>query len=113
MEDNSKSTRLRQLREESMITQEQLAQYLGVDRFMIGKMENGTESLNISLMEKICSLFGCSEAYLMGEEDGHIPLDFAFRSSGIRAEDLESVAAVNRIAMNLRYMNEMLGEGPV
>lgn len=110
MEGNKRSIRLKGLRKESKITQEQLAKYLGVDQSMITKLENGTRSLNVTLIEKICGLFGCSDAYLMGKEDSYIPLNFAFRSNGIQAEDLESIAAINKIVMNIRYMNEMLGE---
>lgn len=110
MEGNKRSIRLKGLRKESKITQEQLAKYLGVDQSMITKLENGTRSLNVTLIEKICNLFGCSDAYLMGKEDSYIRLNFAFRSNGIQAEDLESIAAINKIVMNIRYMNEMLGE---
>ena len=107
---STKNIRLKQLRKESKITQEQLAKYLDVDQSMITKLENGTRSLNITLIEKICSLFGCSEAYLLGEDDAYIPLNFAFRSNGIQTEDLESIAMVNKIVRNIRYMNEMIGE---
>lgn len=103
--------RLKELRKESKLTQSQLAQYLGVDQSMIARLEDGSRSLNVSLVEKICSLFGCTESYLLGEDDAYIPLNFAFRSNGIQAEDLEGIAAVNKIAMNLHYMNEMIGDG--
>ncbi len=83
---------------------------MDVDQTMITKMENGTRSLNVTLIEKICNLFGCSEDYLMGEDDVYIPLNFAFRANGVQAEDLESIAVINKIAMNIRYMNEMIGE---
>lgn len=102
--------RLRELRKESKITQEQLAQYLEVDQSMITKLENGTRNLNTTLIEKLCSLYGCSEKYLLGEEDSYIPLNFAFRANGIQAEDFESIAAINKIVMNIRYMNSKLGE---
>jgi transcriptional regulator with XRE-family HTH domain len=110
MEANTKNIRLKQLRKESKITQEQLAKYLGVDQTMITKLENGTRSLNVLLIEKICNLFGCSDTYLLGEDDVYIPLNFAFRSNGIQTEDLESIAVINKIAMNIRYMNEMIGD---
>lgn len=110
MEASTINIRLKQLRKESRITQEQMAEYLGVDQSLITKLENGTRSLNITLIDKICNLFGCSEAYLMGEDDAYIPLNFAFRSNGIQSEDLESIAVVNKIAMNIRYMNELLGD---
>ncbi len=98
--------RLKQLRKESKITQEQLAKYLDVDQSMVTKIENGTRSLNVTLIDKLCNLFGCSEAYLMGDDDTYIPLNFAFRSNGIQTEDLESIATVNKIVMNIRFMNE-------
>ena len=110
MEESTINIRLKQLRKESRITQEQMAEYLGVDQSLITKLENGTRSLNVTLIDKICNLFGCSEAYLMGEDDAYIPLNFAFRSNGIQSEDLESIAVVNKIAMNIRYMNELLGD---
>ena len=110
MEAATKNLRLKQLRKESKITQEQLAKYLNVDQTIITKLENGTRSLNVSMIEKICNLFGCSDAYLMGEDDAYIPLNFAFRSNGIQTEDLEGIAVINRIAMNIRYMNEMMGD---
>lgn len=102
--------RLKVLRKESKITQEQLARFLNVDQSMITKIENGTRSFSVTMIDKICSLFGCSEEYLMGESEDYIPLNFAFRSTGIEAEDLESIAAVNKIAMNLKYMNELMGD---
>ena len=105
-----KVNRLKQLRKGSEITQEQLAQYLKVDQTMITKLENGSRNFNTTLIEKICCLFGCSETYLMGEDDEYIPLNFAFRSNVIQSEDLESIAAVNKIIMNIRYMNEKMGE---
>ena len=110
MKEEIRSIRLKQLRQESKITQEQLAEYLDVDQSLITKLENGTRNLSVGLIEKICSLFGCSERYLLGEDDAYIPLNFAFRSKGVETEDLESIAVINKIAMNIRFMNEMIGE---
>ena len=104
------TNRLKQLRKESKITQEQLAQYLEVDQSMITKLENGSRNLNVTLIDKICNLFGCSEKYLMGEDDVYIPLNFAFRAGEIRTADLDSIAAINKIVMNIRCMNEMMGD---
>ena len=110
MEGNIQSNRLKELRKNSKLTQEQMAKYLGVDQSMITKLENGTRVLNVTLIEKICSLFCCTEEYLLGVSDEHIPIKFAFRANSIMTEDLESIAAVNRLAKNIRYMNKMIGE---
>lgn len=50
MEGTAKNIRLKQLRKESKITQEQLANYLDVDQTMITKLENGTRNLNVTLL---------------------------------------------------------------
>lgn len=104
-------TRIKALRKESRLTQEQMAAYLEVDQSFVTKLENGTRKLNVDLIEKLCSLFGCTEEYLMGESGEYLPLNFAFRSGTIQAEDLQSIAVVNRIAMNLLLMDEWMGEG--
>lgn len=103
-------TRIKALRKESRLTQEQMAAYLEVDQSFVTKLENGTRKLNVDLIEKLCSLFGCTEEYLLGESGEYLPLNFAFRSGKIQAEDLQSIAVVNRIAMNLLRMNELIGE---
>lgn len=38
------------------------------------------------------------------------PLNFAFRSNNVQTEDLKSIAAVNKLALNLGYMNKKLGD---
>ncbi len=104
------NVRLKELRKECKLTQEQMANYLGVDQTLITKIENGSRAMSVTMIDRICSLFGCTEEYLLGQSDSYIPLSFAFRSNGIQGEDLQSIAAINRIAMNIRYMNEMIGE---
>lgn len=104
------SLRLKELRKNSNLTQEQMAKYLDVDQSLITKIENGTRVLSVTMIDKLCSLFGCTEDYLLGHSEKYISLNFAFRIDEIQSEDLQSIAAVNKIAMNIRYMNEMIGE---
>lgn len=110
MDNKQVAIRIKKLRKESQLTQEQLASYLGVDQTLITKLENGSRNINVTLIEKICCLFGCTEAYLMGEENEYIPIQFAFRSKEIDTNDLENIAMLNRIVLNLRFMNTKLEE---
>ncbi|MBQ7863279.1 MAG: helix-turn-helix transcriptional regulator [Lachnospiraceae bacterium] len=107
--DENMGKRLKELRK-GKLTQEQLAQYLEVDQTMITKLENGTRSFNSGMIDKLCVLFGCTEEYLLGESEEYIPLNFAFRSNNIQTEDLESIAAINKIVMNIREMNKLMGD---
>ena len=103
MEQKELHLRLKKLRKDCKLTQEQMAKYLGVDQTLITKLENGTRAMSVTMMDQLCSLFGCTEAYLLGQSDAYIPLNFAFRANSIQGEDLQSIAAVNKIAMNIRY----------
>ena len=103
MEQKELHLRLKKLRKDCKLTQEQMAKYLGVDQTLITKLENGTRAMSVTMMDQLCSLFGCTEAYLLGQSDAYIPLNFAYRANSIQGEDLQSIAAVNKIAMNIRY----------
>jgi predicted transcriptional regulator, HTH XRE-like family len=110
MEQKELHLRLKKLRKDCKLTQDQMAKYLSVDQTLITKLENGSRAMSVTIMDQLCSLFGCTEEYLLGQSDTYIPLNFAFRANGIQGEDLQSIAAVNKIAMNIRYMNEKFKE---
>lgn len=52
--------RLRELRNERGITQEQLAEYLGVSRQTVISIENGRYNPSLILAYKIAKVFQCS-----------------------------------------------------
>ena len=79
----TKVNRIKQLRKESKLTQEQMAQYLNVNQSMITQLESGMRKFNATLIEKICCLFGCSELYLMGEDEAYIPLNLKLCSKSV------------------------------
>lgn len=62
--------RIKLLREKQGITQEQLGEYLGVQKSAIRKYEKGSiENIKRSSIKKMADLFGVSPAYLMCFED--------------------------------------------
>lgn len=81
-----------------------------MDQSKIKKLENGTMSLNLTTIEKLCGLYGCDEPYLIGENDEYIPIQFACEPSQMSTEDLEKIAMLNRIGLNIRFMNKKLEE---
>lgn len=100
-----RNIRLKELRKQSRLTQAQIAEYLNVDQSQVTKLENGTRTLNSEVIEKLCDLYGCSTGYLIGENDEYTPLNFAFRANSVSSEDLDAIANINRIVMNIRFMN--------
>ncbi len=100
--------KFKKLREESGLTQGQIAGYLGVNQSYISRYEKDERQLSTELLEKLSTLFGCSINYFTSEDSQYTPLPFALRASSITSEDLHTVAAINKIALNLREMEGLL-----
>lgn len=101
-------SRIHCLRESSSISQAQLAGFLGMDQSMISKIESGERNTSVETIEKLSAFFGCS---LDSPEEcgvGSGALKFAFRAGGVSAEDMEVIADINRVALNLREMKGLL-----
>jgi len=98
--------RLKKLREDSNYTQKQLADYLEITQGQLSKIESGNRNLNLSLLEKICSLYNCSEEYILLESDEYSIPKVAFRVSE-NFVDLNLVAKMNQIIANLKFLRSL------
>lgn len=107
------SKRFKALRERSNLTQGQIASFLNIDQSYISKFEKGERKLSVDAMENICDLFGCNLSYFENEDEKYVPLSIAFRSNSLQTEDLEAIAAINKIALNMRFVNFMLEEDKI
>ena len=99
--------KLKELRDKNGYTQEQVANYLNVDQSMIAKIENGTRNIGVSELSKLASLYGCELGVLLGEGECN-PLSLAYRATNVQKEDLEAIAAIKKVALNLRFMKKVL-----
>ena len=61
--------RLKELRSEKGLTQEQLANELNISRYKITKWESGSTKPNINNLIQLAIFFDVSIAYLIGMED--------------------------------------------
>lgn len=62
--------RIRELRLDAGLTQEQLGEMVGLQKSAIAKYENGkTENMKRSVIQKMAEVLGVSPSYLMGFED--------------------------------------------
>jgi len=100
--------KVKDLREQSGLNQSQLAEYLKVDQSYISKCEKGERQFSADILEKITNLFGCSLDYFTSEDSAHCLIPFALRANGINAADLEAIAVINKLALNLRFMSSLL-----
>lgn len=61
--------RIKALREQNNITQQELADMLNVDRTSVGKWETNQNLANNNILQKLCSIFNVSMDYLLGRAD--------------------------------------------
>ena len=96
----------KEIREYNGYTQEQIARYLDVDRTLITKFEKG----EMMALDKAARLFGCeTETILYGSK--YIPLAVAYRAKDLELDDMEVIAKVQQMALNLRRIKKCLREG--
>lgn len=92
----------------SGFTQNQIAEFIGVDQSLISKFEKGDRSLNFELVDQICTLCGFSLSEVLKGNLDKKPLTFAFRSTGLSTGDMKAISEINQIAFNLIRMQELM-----
>ena len=96
--------RMKTLRENMNLTPQAVSSYLDVPPKYLLDMEDGSKNINLSILNKLCALFGCSESYLLCKSEEFDHLKFALRKTSIEADDLEGISSMNRIYMNMKYL---------
>ncbi len=100
--------RFKELREKSGLTQAQLAQYLDIDQSYISKFEKNERQFGTDTLQKAADLFGCSLDYFINEKVDHSAPIIALRANSVTVEDLETIARINKLALNLSFMENLL-----
>ena len=90
------------------VSQSCLASLLDIDQSYLSKIESGERSISADSLEKLSEVFGVPIGVLEGKCAPPTSLVCAFRKKDFTAEDLKAVSAINRIAMNLDLMQELL-----
>jgi transcriptional regulator with XRE-family HTH domain len=102
--------KVKALRVKAGLNQGQIAQFLGVAQSNISKCEKGERQFQMDHLERLGSLFGISLGDLMNEEVSVAPLQIAFRADGMQVEDLNAIADIQKIVLNLDQMRVLLQE---
>lgn len=100
---------IKALREQSGFTQSNLAQYLRVDQSLISKIEKNERPITSDMLDKLAALFGVTTDSFNGQSIPTNRISFALRASEINEDDLETISAINRIALNSNFMTRLLG----
>lgn len=101
---------LYKLRKANNFTQEQIAEYLGINRSTYSNYELGEREMPFELLERTADLLGCDLTVLMEEDETVVNemMICSFRVDNLSADDLEQIAAFKRIVKNYVKMNELL-----
>jgi transcriptional regulator with XRE-family HTH domain len=89
-------------REQSNLTQQVVANYLGIKRELLSYYENGEREAPLSVLEKVVDLYGIDLADLFEADPNQISANiaFAFRAETIQESDLIELALFRRAIKN-------------
>ncbi len=99
---------IRSLRENAGFTQSNLAKFLGVDQSLISKVEKGERTLSTVMIERLACLFGVTVEQMETIDVAKSNLSYAFRGSEFDITMMETITAINKIALNLEMMHTLL-----
>ncbi len=103
--DKTVGSNIKRIRKRSGLTQEHVAQYLGIDQTLVSKIESGQRSVGVSSLEALCDLFFCTlDDFLDAATTAPVEKAVAFRAESLGTDDLQAIAAIGRIARNLEEM---------
>lgn len=103
---------IRLYREQMGMNQDDLAQYLGVNRVLVSYYETGEREISLEAMNKLTDLFGIDMTELLEMNAAHVKANvaFAFRAESLSESDLESIAKFKRIVKNYLKMSDLSNE---
>lgn len=97
---------LKTLRERNKFSQQNIAEYLGIDQTTISKIEKGDRQITVDMLDKLACLYGIQSSDFMSEGIS-AELNHAFRAKDMTLDDLISISAINRIALNSSFMEKL------
>lgn len=109
-QDNTIGKNLQVLRKKLGFTQDQVAEYLHINREELSYYETGSRTMPTTLMSPLANLYGVDE-YDFYEENldlASVNLALAFRAENIKPSDLGQIAKFKKIVRNYLTMKSLL-----
>jgi transcriptional regulator with XRE-family HTH domain len=94
------------------LTQDQIGDFLEVDRSLIAKYENGINEITYVHLKKLSNLFNIEVEDLLEENFvlRELNFAFAFRADGLDNTDLKSISEFQKVVRNYIEMSKMKHE---
>ena len=99
---------LKRYRESLGLTQDLLANYLGINREEVSYYENGKRTIPTHLLTMAAKLCGIDEYdfYESDESTNEVKVALAFRADALNADDLHHIADFRKIVLNYLGMKK-------
>ena len=96
-------------RTELDLTQDHLAEYLGISRANISYFEGGSREIPLKHLEALADLFGIelSDFFEKNVDKSSLKMAFAFRAEDHTQEDIKRIAEFKKIVKNYLQLSEM------
>jgi transcriptional regulator with XRE-family HTH domain len=103
---------LQAFRQRIGLTQDQIAEFLNVDRSLISHYEKGSREVTYVHLKNLSHLFNVEVEDFVEENRAFQELNyaFAFRSEGLDSTDLKSIAEFQRVVKNYIEMDTLCHE---
>ena len=100
------------LRKANGFTQEQVANYLKINRSTYSNYELGDREMPLDLLEKSADLFGCDLSLLFEDNESVVDemMVCSFRIDDLTPDDMEQIATFKSIVKNYMKMTQLLEE---
>jgi transcriptional regulator with XRE-family HTH domain len=106
------AARLREAREKSGLTQEQVARLLGTTNVQVSYWETGKRQIDLASLSRIADVYGYSMSWFLDQErDESHQVRVAFRAGDLSEEDLKEIAWARRFVRNLDFLMDISGAG--
>jgi transcriptional regulator with XRE-family HTH domain len=105
--------KLKELRENAGLTQNQVAAYLELDQSYLSKIEAGERALSVEQLESLAELYGHDISFFENLNQEIKPIKLALRAKDLTVEDMQVMATISHIANQCRFMAELLEENHV
>ena len=100
---------LKLLREANNYTQENVAEFLGINRSTYSNYETGDREAPWAVLEKLANLYGCDQFDLESEDQAVLQgvIACAFRVDSLSVNYMKQVDAFKRLVMNYVKMKKI------
>lgn len=101
------SEKIKELRKNFGLNQEELARYLEVDQTLISRIESDERNATLGMLRRLSELFACPLESLLDENMMPEVIKVPFRSKDATPNDLCTLSKANKIILNLKEMLDL------